>query len=652
MESFMDSTPKNENHHFGVNFATPRGFLTKLKLGVNEMFFPDDPFRHFKNNNEEKPLRRVLKGVQYFIPIFEWLPTYTWSLFCSDFLAGLAITSLAVPQGINYAKLACLPPIIGLYSSFVPPILYAIFGSSRHMAVGTVASSSIIIYQTISTVAKPEDDPTLYLHLVFTITFVAGAFQACLGILRLGILVDFVSNSTITGFVGGAAVMLCLQQLKGIFGLKHFVTKTDVLTVLKGIWTYRNEIRWETTILGVIFIVFLQFTKYVRKRNSRFFWVSAIGPMTTVIVGSVFTYLVNGKKHGIQTVGHLDKGINPLSIKDINFETKYLPSVLKAGIVIGIMSLADGIAVGRSLSIVENTPYDGNKEMVAFGLMNICGSFTSCYATTGPFSKTAVSYNAGCKTAMTNIVQAFLMALILQYLAPLFGYTPLVALSAIIVSAVLGLINYTQAIHLFKVDKFDFIICMAAFLGVVFVAMDFGLMLSLGLGLVRAMLYVARPKTCKLGKLADVGLYRDVEHYNASTFQGVLIVKLGSPINFANSNYVRERIMRYVRSEEDSNGDIVEHIILDLSGVTSIDTTAIEGLLETKKIFEKNDIQMSFVNPRLEVLEKLILSKFVGMIGEESFFLTLDDAVRASQILLGKAKTNCTDGAVQEINHV
>ncbi|KAE9613942.1 putative SLC26A/SulP transporter [Lupinus albus] len=179
----MDSSSNLHENDNAVNFkTTPRGFVTKLKSGAKEMFFPNDLFRHLKN--EEKPLRRVLKVVQYFIPILEWLPNYTWSLFCSDFIAGLTITTLAVPQGINYAKLAYLPPIIGLYSSFVPSILYAIFGTSRHMAVGTVASSSILIYQTISKVAKPEDDPKLYLHLVFTTTLIAGVFQASLGILR------------------------------------------------------------------------------------------------------------------------------------------------------------------------------------------------------------------------------------------------------------------------------------------------------------------------------------------------------------------------------------------------------------------------------------------------------------------------------------
>ncbi|XP_061344927.1 probable sulfate transporter 3.5 [Gastrolobium bilobum] len=635
----MHFTDNTENQHT-VNFATPRGFLTKLKSGVKETFFPDDPFRHLKN--EEKPLRKALKGVQYFLPIFEWLPSYTLRLFYSDFLAGLTMTSFAVPQSISFAKLADLPPIIGLYSSFVPPLVYAIFGSSRHMSVGTLASLSLLIYQNISTVARPEDDPKLYLHLVFTTTFVAGAFQTCLGILRLGMLVDFLSHATITGFIGGTAIILCVQQLKGIFGMQHFVNKMDLVTLVKGIWTYRNEIRWETTVLGVIFLVFLQFTRYVRNRNPKLFWVSAIAPMATVMVAGVFTYLVNGQRHGIQIVGYLDKGINPSSIQYLNFDSKYLPAILKTGLLTGFVSLAEGIAIGRSFSVVENTPHDGNNEMIAFGLMNLCGSFTSCYLTSGPFSKTAVNYSAGCKTAMSNIVQGFLMALTLQFLAPFFGYTPLVALSAIIVSSMMGLISYSEYINLYKVDKFDFVICMVAFLGVTFIAPDVGLMLSVGLSVLRALLYVARPAACRLGKLPDLDLYRDVEQYNASTFPGILIVQLGSPIYFANSTYIKERIMRYIRSEQDSNGYIVEQIILDLSGVTSIDITAIEGLWETNKVFEKNRMKMSLVNPRKEVLEKLIASKFVERIGKDSFFLTLNDAVKASQYSL----------AIREINVV
>ncbi|KAI4350874.1 hypothetical protein L6164_005281 [Bauhinia variegata] len=641
MDSSEHKVDKENHQHPSVNFMEPRGFGTKLKSEIRETLFPDDPFRQIQN--EEKPLRQFVKGIQYFIPIFDWLPKYNLKLLRYDLLAGLTITSLAIPQGISYAKLANIPPINGLYSSFIPPIIYAVMGSSRHMAVGTIAAASLLIYQTISSAVRPEDNPTLYLHLVMTATFITGIFQAALGFLRLGILVDFFSHSTITGFMQGTAVILCLQQLKGVFGLKHFSSKTDIVSVVEAIWHNRHEIRWETTVLGLIFLGFLQFTRYLKQRKPKLFWVSAIAPLTTVIIGGLFTYLIKGQKYGIQIVGNLDRGLNPISIQHLNFESQYLPTVLKTGIITGILSLAEGIAIGRNFAVLENTPHDGNKEMVAFGLMNMFGSFTSCYLTSGPFSKTAVNYNAGCKTAMSNLVQAVLMALTLIFLAPLFKYTPLFALSAIIISAMIGLMDYHAIVHFFKVDKFDFMICMAAFLGVIFVAMDVGLVLSILLGLLRALLYVARPATCKLGKLPNSSLYRDMEQYPFSTeIPGVLIIQLGSPIYFANSNYVKERIMRYIRSEQSSDvdGSIVDFVILDLSGVTSIDMTAIEGLLELRRVLEKNGMQTLIVNPRMDVMEKLMLSHFVDKVGKETFHLTLDDAVAASQFALRKSRAN------------
>ncbi|MBA0690293.1 hypothetical protein Goari_007981 [Gossypium aridum] len=612
-----------------VNFAAPRGFATAFKADCKETFFPDDPFHEMKH---EKPLNKLKKTIQYFIPLFEWLPNYNLRLFRYDLLAGITITSLAIPQGISYAKLANIPPIYGLYSSFIPPFVYSIFGSSKHLAVGTVAACSLLLSETVGAKASPQDDPTLYLHLIFTATFFTGIFQTALGFLRLGILVDFLSHSTITGFMGGTAIIICLQQLKGMLGLIHFTTHTDVVSVLGAVFRHRNEWRWESAVVGIIFLAFLQFTRYLRQKRPKLFWVSAIAPMVVVVVGCLFAFFAHADKHGIQIVGELKKGLNPPSIQYLNFDPQYLPVTVRAGLITGLIAMAEGIAIGRSFAIMKSEQTDGNKEMIAFGFMNIIGSFTSCYLTTGPFSKTAVNFNAGCRTAMSNVVMGFCMMLTLLFLAPLFRYTPLVALSAIIMSAMLGLINYDEMIHLFKVDKFDFVICMAAFLGVSFISMDVGLILSVGLALLRALLYVARPAACKLGKIPNSSLYRDIEQYPGSTpTQGVLVLQLGSPIYFANSTYIRERVLRYIKEEQgvsDSKTDIIEHLLLDLSGVSSIDMTGIETFLELRRILDSKGIKLSIVNPRIEVLEKLTLAKFTDAIGKESFYLSIEDAVQ------------------------
>ncbi|XP_010519099.1 PREDICTED: probable sulfate transporter 3.5, partial [Tarenaya hassleriana] len=281
-----------------------------------------------------------------------------------------------------------------------------------------------------------------------------------------------------------------------------------------------------------------------------------------VRVGCLVAFLVKGEKHGILTVGHLKRGLNPPSINLLNFDSKYIGAVVKAGLITGLIALAEGIAIGRSFGLMKNEQIDGNKEMIAFGLMNVIGSFTSCYLTTGPFSKTAVNYNAGTRTPMSNIVMGFCMMLVLLFLAPIFSYTPLVALSAIIMSAMLGLIDYEEMYHLYKVDKFDFLVCMTAFLGVSFISMDYGLLMSVAVSIVRSLLYVARPGTCKLGRMPNSVMYRDVEQYPAAEQNaGFLILQLGSPVYFANSTYVRERILRWIRDETEP----VEFLLLELS---------------------------------------------------------------------------------------
>ncbi|KAL8128616.1 hypothetical protein V2J09_017771 [Rumex salicifolius] len=593
----MEASSKGSDRAQRVNFDEPRWFMETLRSDLKETFLSDDPFRQM--GREASQMGRARKALEYFVPAFEWLPSYNLKLFRYDLLAGVTIASLAIPQGISYANLARIPPIIGLYSSFVPAFVYAMFGSSRNLAVGTVAACSLLLSETIGEVVDVTQNPTLYLKLIFTATLVTGVFQLVMGLLRLGIVVDFLSHSTITGFMGGTAIIIILQQLKGMFGLRHFTTKTDVVSVTKAIIHYRKE----------------------RNRKPKLFWISAMAPLLTVAIGGLFAYFGHVEKYGIPIVGPLKKGINPISINDFVFGRKYIAAPIKAGIITAILAMAEGIAIGRSFGMLKNQQVDGNKEMIAYGLMNIVGSCTSCYLTTGPFSKTAVNVNAGCKTQMANAVMGLCVMLTLLFLAPLFSYTPLVALSAIITSAMLGLIDYPKILHLYKVDKYDFLICMTSLLGVTFISMDYGLALSVMLSILRALLYTARPANIKLGNIQNSDLYRDIKQYptTATGIPGIVILQLGAPIYFSNSTYLRERVLRWIRDEEDGNG------------VTTIDMTGIETFFELKRIFDDKEIKMCLVNPRREVLEKMMASELIDTIGKDAVFLSIVDAVHFCQ---------------------
>lgn len=335
----------------------------------------------------------------------------------------------------------------------------------------------------------------------------------------------------------------------------------------------------------------------------------------------------------------------------------YLTTAIKTGIITGVIAMAEGIAVGRSFAMFKNYHIDGNKEMIAFGMMNIAGSCTSCYLTTGPFSRSAVNFNAGCKTAVSNIVMSMAVMVTLLFLTPLFHYTPLVVLSAIIMAAMLGLIDYEAVIHLFKVDKFDFIVCIGAYVGVVFGSIQIGLVIAISISVLRVLLFVARPRTSVLGNIPNSRIYRNIEHYpNANNVPGVLILKIDAPIYFANASYLRERIARWVEEEEDklkaSEESSLHYVILDMGAVGNIDTSGISMLEEVKKTLDRRELKLVLANPGAEVTKKLDKSKFIEKMGQEWIYLTVGEAVTACNFRLHTCEPNPEKAESEPCDHV
>ncbi|XP_047963720.1 probable sulfate transporter 3.4 [Salvia hispanica] len=624
-----NTTPMSEQGVLEVRLPPPMTTAKKLRHRLLEIFFPDDPLHKFK---DQSPSRKFILGLQFFLPILQWAPHYTLKLLKSDVVSGLTIASLAIPQGISYAKLANLPPIIGLYSSFVPPLIYSVLGSSRHLAVGPVSIASLVMGTMLHEAASAEEQPALYLQLAFTATFFAGLFQASLGFLRLGFVIDFLSKATLVGFMAGAAVIVALQQLKGLLGISHFTSKMQMNAVLSSVFTHKDEWSWQTVVMGVCFLIVLLITRHISMRNPKLFWISAAAPLTSVILSTALVACLKSKLPDIQTIGKLPRGVNPPSANMLFFSGRYIGLAIKTGLITGILSLTEGIAVGRTFATLKNYQVDGNKEMMAIGLMNMSGSCASCYVTTGSFSRSAVNYNAGAQTVVSNIVMAATVLITLLFLMPLFRYTPNLILAAIIITAVIGLIDYKGAYELWKVDKLDFLAAMCSFVGVLFISVPLGLAIAVGISVFKILLHVTRPNTVPLGNIPGTRVYQSLNRYKeAVRIPSFFILAVEAPIYFANSTYLQERILRWIREEEEwlasHSSNNLKCVILDMTAVTGIDTSGIDLITELRRVLNQRSLKLVLVNPVGSVMEKLHLSNILDSLGLEGLYLTVGEAV-------------------------
>ncbi|KAJ6709458.1 SULFATE TRANSPORTER [Salix koriyanagi] len=617
-----DATGQLERAQWVLNSPDPPGLLQELGNSVREIIFSHGN-KHASSAAGQKQQSRAMKFLQGIFPILRWGRDYKVSEFKNDLMAGLTLASLSIPQSIGYANLAKLDPQYGLYTSVIPPLIYTVMGSSREIAIGPVAVVSMLLSSMIGEIQDPLADPIAYRNFVFTVTLFAGTFQAIFGLFRLGFLVDFLSHASIVGFMGGAAIVIGLQQLKGLLGIRHFTTKTDVVSVLHSAFTSIHH-PWSPLnfVLGCSFLIFLLFARFIGRKNTKLFWFPAIAPLVSVILSTLIVYLTKADKHGV--------------------------NILKLGLISAIVALTEAIAVGRSFASIKGYHIDGNKEMLALGFMNIAGSLSSCYVATGSFSRTAVNFSAGCKTLVSNIVMAITVLVSLELFTALLYYTPTAILASIILSALPGLIDIREAYYIWKVDKLDFIACIGAFFGVLFASVEIGLLAAVTISFARILLMNAiRPGIETLGRLPRADVYCDMDQYPmAIKTPGILAVRINSALLcFANANFIRERILRWVAEELDESKESTEGriqaVILDMSNVMNIDTAGILALEELHKELLLHGTQLAIANPKWQVIHKLRLAEFIDRIGREWVFLTVSEAVDACASSKLTALANC-----------
>ncbi|KAG2433274.1 hypothetical protein HXX76_008342 [Chlamydomonas incerta] len=586
----------------------------------------------------------ALDWLAFCLPCVRWLRTYKIREYLfADIVAGISVGFMVVPQGMSYANLAGLPSVYGLYGAFLPVITYALVGSSRQLAVGPVAVTSLIIgsslkglvpgAETISNpnLLTPDQEPIQdkYNTLAIQLSLLVAILYTGVGVFRLGFLTNFLSHSVIGGFTSGAAITIGLSQLKYILGIS--IPRTERLHDQVATYIdYIRNLKWQEFIMGSTFLVLLVTMKEVGKRSHRFRWLRPLGPISVCIIALCAVYIGHVDQKGIKIIGSIKKGLPTPTVGWWTPMPDFV-DLIPIALVVMLVDLLESTSIARALANKNKYELVANQEIVGLGLANFAGAAFHCYTTTGSFSRSAVNNESGAKTGLAGFVTAWVVGFVLMFLTPVFEKLPYCTLGAIVCSSVTGLLEYEQAIYLWKVNKLDFLVWMASFLGTLFISIEIGLGIAIGLAMLIVIYESAFPHTAMLGRIPASGVYRNVKQYPQSQLTpGVLVMRIDSPIYFANVQWIKDRLRVYEdrhRNWSAEHGTKLEFAILDMSPVTHIDATGVHALEGWIEHFANVGTQLVLCNPSVKVIRELETAGVPDMLGRDWIFVTVHDAV-------------------------
>ena len=527
-----------------------------------------------------------------------------------DLIAAFTVAIIIIPQGMAYSVLAGLPPIYGLYSAFVPLLLYPMFGSSRHLSVGPVALVSIILFAGLSSLAQPGSAE--FIKLAILTSFIAGFIQILLAVFRMGFLVKFLSEPVVHGFTSAAATIIIFSQLKSILGITISSSST-LLEIIKGLAANIQNTHVLTVLIGVSAILVILVLKKIKK--------SIPAGILAVVIGTILLYLFNWHESGVKIVGDVPAGLPSLSYDFLNWN-KVL-QVLPLAFVICLISFIESLAISKSLASRHQYTIDANRELLGLGLSKLVGAFFQAFPNTGSFSRSAVNEESGGRSGFSSIFAGLFIGFILLFFTPLFYYLPVPILGAIVITAVLGLLNFPYARKLFLIDRKDFYVYLVTFLLTLVLGVQQGVFIGILLSIIMIIQKTSKPHFAILGSLPGTRSFRNVQRYpNASTMNHVLIMRYDQDIYFGNAEHFYDTVTDQIRLHP-----LAHTFILNASAIGNIDSTGISQLNLLLEFFDRNKIRLLMTHVRGPVRDKFTETNLFKRIGQEHIYLTINDAL-------------------------
>ena len=413
-------------------------------------------------------------------PFLRWWPLVTRDTLKADLIAGLTGAVVVLPQGVAFAMIAGLPPVYGLYTAMVPPIIAALFGSSRHLISGPTTAISIVVFATVAKFADPGS--AKFIQMALTLTFLAGVYQLALGLARMGTLVNFISHSVVVGFTAGAAVLIATSQLKHYFGM-HIPSGESFLHTWRDIFQQIDDANLYVTGIASITLVSLIVLMRLKPR-----WPVMLVAM---VLGSVVAMLLGATAHGVRVVGQLPQHLPPLSMPDLHLAA--LKQLGSAALAIAMLGLVEAVSIARSVAAKSGQRIDGSQEFVGQGLANVVGSFFSSYASSGSFTRSGLNYTAGAVTPLSGVFAALALALIVLLVAPLAAHLPIAAMAAVLLVVAWRLIDFHHIKTISRPASARSRCCSTTFFATLFVELEFAIYVGVMLSLIIYLMRTSQP---------------------------------------------------------------------------------------------------------------------------------------------------------------
>ena len=550
---------------------------------------------------EESPIR----SIKSFLPILEWLPNYQKDWLRADIIAAVTVWALVVPEAMAYAGIAGMPPETGLYAAPLALVAYAILGTSRHLSVGPSSTVAALSFSVVAGIAMTGSEEFVLLTIVLAI--VTGLLLIIFGLLRLGLLADFLSRPVLDGFVVGVALSIAIGQVDKIFGFEPRTT----LDFMPGLTAYVRDIsltHWPTFVVGVISLGLLfALHKYVPKIP---------GPLVVLFLSITISGLLDFEGQGIHIVGEIPASLPPFGLPE-GMSLQQLATLIPGALGVALVAFAESIAIARSLGNRFGYEVKADQELVAVGAANLGSGFSGGFTVDGSMSRTSAATEAGVNSQMASLIGAIAILITAVALTPLFYYLPEATLGAIVIHAVWHNINLRKVTQYWRITRLDFFTAVAAFLGVLLLGMLVGLLLAAALGLVVLLFGTKQRTTAVLGQVPDTIMYRNLENYPAGkTYPGLLILRFDGMLFFANVPDFVAATREAIRIADPTP----KVILLDGESMNGVDATAAVTLKELQTEVARAGREIWLARMKTEVLQVMERADLMDTIPKEHVF--------------------------------